>query len=150
MLIGISPVISPDLLTILDRMGHGDEIVLSDAFYPADTCNKTVIRADGIKIPQLLDGILRLINIDPYVKDSLVMMAPVKGDKLDPSVEKRYYDVIKERWPDAPSITRISRFDFYERSKSAFAVVVTGETATYGNIIIKKGVTPIAKEFQKQ
>lgn len=149
MLIGISPVISPDLLSVLDRMGHGDEIVLSDAFYPAETCNKTVLRADGIKVPELLNGILRLINIDPYVKDSLVMMAPVEGDKLDPSVEKSYVDVIKKRWPKAPAITRIGRFEFYERSKSAFAVVVTGETATYGNIIIKKGVTPISKEFLK-
>ena len=149
MLIGVSPVISPELISVLHRMGHGDEIVLSDAFYPADSCNARVLRADGIKIPALLDGILRLINIDPYVKDPLVMMKAVKGDSLDPAVEESYMKAIKNIYPDAPSITRIDRFDFYERSKTAFAVVVTGETVKYGNIIIKKGVVPVAPHWAK-
>ena len=87
MLIGVSPVISPELISVLHRMGHGDEIVLADAFFPGDTCNSRVIRADGIRIPQLLDGILRLINLDPYVPAPVAMMAPVPGDELDMSVE---------------------------------------------------------------
>ncbi len=149
MLINVSPVISPELISILHRMGHGDELVLADAFYPGDTCNTTVLRADGIKIPQLLDGILRLINLDSYASDSLVMMAPVEGDELDISVENSYLSAIKNIYPDAPAITRIGRFDFYERSKSAFAVVVTGETVKYGNIIIKKGVVPVTDIFLK-
>jgi L-fucose mutarotase len=128
-------------------MGHGDEIVLSDAFYPADTCNQRVIRADGIRIPSLLDGIMRLINIDPYVPDALVMMEPVKGDSLDPDVEASYMKAIHHYYPDAPAVKRIGRFEFYERSRSAFAVVVTGETVKYGNIIIKKGVVPVGTDF---
>jgi L-fucose mutarotase len=147
MLIGISPVISPELLVVLDKMGHGDELVLSDAFYPADTCNQKVIRADGIRIPALLDGIMRLINIDSYVPDALVMMEPVKGDILDTSVEESYKEAIRHIYPDAPVVKRISRFEFYERSKSAFAVVVTGETVKYGNIIIKKGVVPVGTDY---
>ncbi len=147
MLMNVSPVISPELIYALHRMGHGDELVLTDAFYPGDSCNSRVIRADGVKIPELLDGIMRLINIDPYVSDSLVMMQPVEGDELDMSVEKSFMDAIKNIYPDAPSITRIGRFDFYERSKSAFAIVVTGETVKYGNIIIKKGVVPVGKDF---
>ena len=147
MLIGVSPVIGPELISVLHRMGHGDELVLSDAFYPADSCNQRVLRADGIRIPSLLDGILRLINIDPYVKDALVMMAPVKGDVLDDSVEASYVKAIKRIYPDAPPITRIDRFAFYERSKSAFAVVVTGATVKYGNIIIKKGVVPVSGDW---
>ncbi|MGP1523886.1 MAG: L-fucose mutarotase [Treponema sp.] len=147
MLIGVSPVISPELISVLHRMGHGDELVLSDAFYPGDSCNARVLRADGIRVPALLDGILRLINIDPYVSDPLVMMNAAKGDTLDPAVEASYVKVIKNIYPDAPAITHIDRFAFYERSKSAFAIVVTGETAKYGNIIIKKGVVPVADHW---
>ena len=143
MLIGIDPVISPELLDALFRMGHGDEIVLADAFFPGDSMNSRVIRADGIRIPQLLDGILALINLDSYVPHPVAMMAPVPGDNLDESVEKSYRAVIDRRWPGAPAIERVERFAFYERSKKAFAVLMTGETVKYGNIILKKGVIPV-------
>jgi len=143
MLIGINPVISPELLDALFRMGHGDEIVLADAFFPGDSMNSRVIRADGIRIPALLDGILSLINLDSYVSDPVAMMAPVIGDKLDESVEKSYRNIIDKHWPETPVIERIERFAFYERAKKAFAVLMTGETVKYGNIILKKGVIPL-------
>ncbi|MDR0442775.1 MAG: L-fucose mutarotase [Treponema sp.] len=143
MLIGIDPVISPELLDALFRMGHGDEIVLADAFFPGDSVNPKVIRADGIKIPALLNGILALINLDAYVPHPVVMMAPVSGDSLDTAVETSYRAAINKRWPDTPPIERIERFAFYERAKKAFAVVMTGETVKYGNIILKKGVIPV-------
>jgi L-fucose mutarotase len=142
MLIGIDPVISPQLLDVLFRMGHGDEIVLADAFFPGDSCNSRVIRADGIKIPALLDGILQLINLDSYVPHPVAMMAPVQGDNLDEEVEKSYRAVIDRRWPGTPAVERIERFAFYERAKKAFAVVMTGETVKYGNIMLRKGVIP--------
>jgi len=145
MLIGVASCISPELIAILHRMGHGDEIVLADAFFPGDSCNERVVRADGIRIPELLDGILRLINLDSYVEAPLMMMAPVPGDALDPSVEASYRIPIDERWPLTPPIARIERFAFYERAKKAFAVVMTGETVKYGNIILKKGVVPVAR-----
>ena len=144
MLKGISPLLSPELLATLARMGHGDEIVLADAHFPGETFNSRVIRADGLGIPALLDAILPLLVIDTYVPDPLVMMAPVAGDSLDPSVETSYLVPIRKHASSAPAMTRIDRFAFYERSRSAFAVVMTGETAKYGNIILKKGVTPIA------
>jgi len=144
MLKGISPAISPELLMVLSQMGHGDEIVLSDAHFPAHTFGKKVLRADGVKIEALLDGILPLFVLDPYVKDPVVMMAAVKGDKLDPAVEAAYLKPIKKHAPNAPKIARIERFAFYERAKQAFAIVISGETAKYGNIILKKGVTPLA------
>lgn len=147
MLIGVSSVISPELISVLHRMGHGDEIVLADAFFPGDTCNGRVIRADGIRIPQLLDGILRLINLDSYVPAPVAMMAPVSGDQLDMSVEESYRKVIDRLWPGTPATDRIERFAFYERAKDAFAVVVTGETVKYGNIILKKGVVPVSADF---
>ena len=145
MLIGIDPVISPELLDTLFRMGHGDEIVLADAFFPGDSCNSRVIRADGIKIPVLLDGILALINLDSYVPHPLVMMAVGAGDTLDPEVEKSFRAVIDKRWPGTPPVEWVERFAFYERTKKAFAVVMTGETVKYGNIILKKGVIPTGK-----
>ncbi|MBN1866656.1 L-fucose mutarotase [Candidatus Sumerlaeota bacterium] len=142
MLKGISPVLSPDLLYILARMGHGDEIVLTDAHYPAESNAKRLLRADGVRIVPLLEGILQIFPIDPplYCKDPLVMMAPVPGDSLDPETEPSYRAVIDKYCPERPPITRIERFDFYERSRQAFAIVITGETAKYSNIILKKGV----------
>lgn len=141
MLRGIAPVLSPDLLAILCRMGHGDEIVLADAHFPAESLNARVLRADGIAIPALLRGILPLIHLDQYDPAHLIMMAAVPGDQLDPQVETDYLAAISPHAPDHHPITRIDRFAFYERSKQAFAVVMSGETAKYGNILLKKGVT---------
>ena len=145
MLIGINPVISPELLDTLFRMGHGDEIVLADAFFPGDSMNSRVIRADGIRIPVLLDGILALMNLDSYVPHPVAMMAPVPGDNLDETVEKSYREVIDRRWTGTPAVERVERFAFYERAKKAFAVLMTGETVKYGNIILKKWVIPLGK-----
>ena len=143
MLIGISPLISPDLLSVLYRMGHGDELVLADAHFPGETYGQRVLRADGLRIADLLDAILPLFALDSYVESPLTMMAPVPGDQLDPAVEASYRQAIDRHWPDTPPIQRIDRFDFYERTKAAFAVLMTGETVQYGNIILKKGVTPL-------
>jgi len=117
--------------------------VLADAHFPGETMNARVVRADGLRIPDLLDAILPLFELDAYVDDPLVMMAAVEGDTLDPSVEATYCEAIDRHAPDAPAIARIERFAFYERARGAFAVVMTGETAKYGNIILKKGVTPV-------
>jgi L-fucose mutarotase len=143
MLIGINPVISPELLDVLFRMGHGDELVLADAFFPGDTYNTRVIRADGIRIPALLEGILALINLDYAVPHPVIMMRAIPEDALDPKVEASYRAVIDRRWPGTPPTERIERFAFYERTKGAYAVVMTGETVKYGNIILKKGVIPV-------
>ncbi len=140
MLRNIDPVISPELLDVLFRMGHGDEIVLADAFFPGDTFGQRVVRADGIGIPRLLEGICPLITLDTYVDSPLFMMQPVPGDELDMEVEKAYRQAIDKTWPDTPAVVRVERFAFYEQSKEAYAVVMTGETSKYGNIILKKGV----------
>lgn len=143
MLKGISQLISPELLAVLARMGHGDEIILADAHFPGETFNPNVIRADGLRIPDLLLAILPLFELDSYVDHPVVMMAAVEGDTLDPQVEVSYLASITPSNPQVPPIERIDRFAFYERAKSAFAVVMTGETAKYGNVLLKKGVTPI-------
>lgn len=143
MLKGISPLISPQLLGVLARMGHGDEIVLADAHFPGESINKRTIRADGLQVANLLKAILPLFELDSYVDHPLVMMDAVKGDSLNPSVEKSYLKAIQTTNPEITAIKRIERFAFYDRARSAFAVVITSETAKYGNIILKKGVTRV-------
>jgi len=143
MLKGISPIISPKLLETLARMGHGDEIILADAHFPAESFNDNVLRADGLKIADLLAAILPLFELDAYVPQPLIMMDAVEGDHLDATVEEAYLKSIHLTNPDVAPIKRIDRFTFYEQAQKAFAVVMTGETAKYGNIILKKGVTPV-------
>ena len=143
MLKGISPLFSPELLATIYEMGHGDEIVLADAHFPAAALNANVIRADGLRIPDLLDAILPLFELDTYHKHPILMMDAVKGDKLDPEVEKSYLQVIRKHCPGAPAVHRLERYEFYNRAEEAFAIVATGEIAKYGNIILKKGVTPV-------
>lgn len=143
MLKGISPVINPELLKTLAMMGHGDEIILADAHFPGESINRNVIRADGIRIPDLIEGILPLLEPDQYVDYPFIMMAAVDGDELDTEVERRYMESIHKTYPRVEKVERIERFAFYKRATKAFAVVMTGELAKYGNIIIKKGVTPI-------
>ena len=142
MLLGISPLISPELLDTLYRMGHGDEIVLADAHFPGESLGRRVIRADGLEIAPLLGGIAPLLILDQYVENPTAMMEPVEGDSLDPDVEARYLKALRATWPVTIAPERLERFSFYERSRNAFAVVMTGEAAKYGNIILKKGVTP--------
>ncbi len=143
MLKGIHPAVSPELLKTLAEMGHGDEIILADAHFPGHSVNARVLRADGLSIATLLDAILPLFELDSYAPP-LVMMAAVPGDTLDPAVEESYLRAIRLHVPDAKPPERIDRFDFYDRARAAFAVVMSGETAKYGNILLKKGVTPTA------
>ncbi|WP_373819593.1 L-fucose mutarotase [Glaesserella sp.] len=142
MLKGIHPALSPVLLKVLAEMGHGDEIVLSDAHFPAHQLHHNVIRADGLQIATLLEAITPLFEYDQYVECPLAMMSAVPGDTLDPTVEERYLAAISKVNGSAPKVERVARFAFYDRTKTAYAVVVTGELAKYGNIILKKGVTP--------
>lgn len=141
MLRGISPLLSPDLLATLARMGHGDEIVLADAHFPGESIHSRVVRADGLRIADLLGAIMPLFTPDQYVPHPLAMMAAVPGDTLDPQVEESYLSAIRATWPDIAPIERVERFAFYDRARAAYAVVMTGEIAKYGNIILKKGVT---------
>ena len=124
-------------------MGHGDEIVLADAHFPGESVGPEVIRADGLRIAPLLDAILPLLELDSFIPHPVAMMDAVPGDSLDPSVEAAYLEAIHRHAPGTPAIERVERFAFYERARDAFAVVMTGETAKYGNVILVKGVTPV-------
>ncbi len=144
MLKGISPLVSPEMLATLSAMGHGDELVLADAHFPAATFgrNAVVLRADGISVECLLDAILPLFELDSYGGAPMITMEAVPGDALDPAVEASYRAAADRAGYAWASMERLERFAFYERSKKAFAIVQTGETRKYGNLIIRKGVTP--------
>jgi L-fucose mutarotase len=143
MLKGISPYLSPELLALLYRMGHGDEIVLADAHFPGHSLGPQVLRADGIPIKTLLEGILPLFELDTYAPP-LIMMDIVPGDTLDPEVERDYMDVVHRHAASAAPPQRLERHAFYARAKTAFAIVMTGELRKYGNLLLKKGVTPVS------
>ncbi|XP_030297364.1 fucose mutarotase isoform X1 [Sparus aurata] len=151
---GIPSVLSPELLYALAKMGHGDEIVLADANFPTSSicaCGPKEIRADalcnlyaGLGIPKLLEAILKLLPLDTYVPHAAAVMDLVDSDKrrgLAVPVWVTYSDLLTETGTRTP-IETVERFAFYERAKKAFAVVATGETALYGNLILKKGVIP--------
>ncbi|MFA3759802.1 L-fucose mutarotase [Yersinia sp. 2466 StPb PI] len=145
MLKTISPLLSPQLLKTLAEMGHGDEIIFSDAHFPAHAIGKNggplVIHADGLSVSTLLAATIPLFELDSYAPP-LVMMAAVAGDTLDAAVEKRYLHALFGSQEALP-VERIDRFAFYQRAQQAYAIVITGETAKYGNILLKKGVTPV-------
>lgn len=140
MLKNISPIISPQLLKILCEMGHGDEIVLADANFPAESIahNNQIIRADGIGMPELLEAILPLFPLDQYDDENFIVMQVVEGDP-QPIIWENFKEIIDEHAPGS-DITFIERFSFYDRAKKAYAVVATGEKSQYANVILKKGV----------
>lgn len=139
MLRGISPLIGPDLLGVLYRMGHGDELLLADAHFPAESLGRRVVRCDGHHVVELLDGILPLITLDRYVATPTFLMAPVAGDHADLAIAAAYQRVVRSHHPWAPEAARIERENFYLQARACFAIVVTGDTTRYGNLIIRRG-----------
>ena len=121
---------------------QGNEIVLADAHFSGHSIHNKVIRAEGLKIDALLEDIMPLFILDQYVKNPLSMMAPSEGDRLDPKVEVSYLKFIRISWPDTQPPERIESFAFYNRARKTYTVVMTGDTAKYGTLILKEEVTP--------
>ena len=138
MLKGIPGIISPELLKILDEMGHGDEIVIGDGNFPAESMGQRTVRADGHGVSALLDAILQLMPLDTYVESPVVLMEVVPGDPVVPTIWDEFQEIVEKREP--AKISHIERFAIYERAKKAYAVIATGETAIYANVLLKKGV----------
>ena len=138
MLKGIPKIVSPELLKILSEMGHGDEIVIADANFPAENYGKRVVRADGLGGIEMLKAVLALLPLDTYAEQNFMLMETVKGDSK-PCIWGDYFD-IASKMDDNLREGYLERFAFYERAKQAYAVIATGEEAVYANIIIKKGV----------
>ena len=141
MLKGIPSILSPELLKILMEMGHGDTIVIGDGNFPAASiaAGSRLVRLDGHGVPEILDAILQLFPLDPYVEAPVSLMEVVPGDPVETPIWDVYATVVKKHEPDV-KIGHIERFAFYDEARKAYAVVATGETALYANIILRKGV----------
>ena len=141
MLKNISPIVSPELLKVLSEMGHGDEIVIADGNFPSMSVNNRVIRADGISGTDMLKAVISLIPLDTYSDPNAMLMQLCAGDEdLPTPIWDEYKQILTDAEGDKVKIGQIERFAFYERAKTAYAVIATGESAIYAHLILKKGV----------
>jgi len=139
MLKGIPPVLGPELLHILRAMGHGDEIAIVDANYPAEAAGPVVVRLDGHSATDILDAVLTLMPLDDFVDDAAFCMAVVgEPDKRMPVMDE--FDAIIARYETDMKVRPVERFAFYDKVRSAFAIIQTGERRLYGNVLLKKGI----------
>lgn len=139
MLKGIPPILGPDLLYILRAMGHGDEIALVDANYPATSAGPELVRIDGVDVSALLDAVLTVMPLDTFVDQQAFGMAVIGQPDSFADTHTDFDRIIKKHEPEM-SLSLIERFAFYERVHGAFAVIQTGERRLYGNVLLKKGV----------
>ncbi len=137
MLKNIPKIIPPELLKILCEMGHGDEIVIADGNFPSAAYGKRVIYLSGNGGVEVLRAVLELLPLDTYAHP-LYLMEKVKGDTVDTPIWNEYKETVKPHTDS--NFEYLERYEFYERSKAAYAVIATGESALYANVLIKKGV----------
>jgi L-fucose mutarotase len=142
MLKGIDPVLSPDLLMVLRAMGHGDEITIVDGNFPADALANRLVRLDGLEATRVLDAILSVMPLDPpeFAPEAAWRMQVVGDPQAEQPIFGLFREIIARREGPEFVLGSIERFAFYERVKSSYAIVVTGERRLYGNIILKKGI----------
>ncbi len=140
MLKSIPNILSPDLLKILMEMGHGDEIVVADGNFPSASVARRLVRLDGHGVPEILEAVLTLFPLDTYVKAPVSLMAVTPGDNVQPVIWEEYRRIIQKSKEPFKEFEHVERFEFYERARKAYAVIATGESALYANIILKKGV----------
>lgn len=142
MLKKIPAIVSPALIKILMEMGHGDEICLADGNFPAESMGGRVVRLDGHGTLNILKAILEFFPLDTFVKNPVMLMKTVDDKMPPPEIWNEYKRIIEasEEKSAFKEFEMIERFEFYERAKECYAVVATGETALYANIILKKGV----------
>ncbi|MBE5775058.1 MAG: fucose isomerase [Clostridiales bacterium] len=141
MLKGIPNLLTPDLLKILMEMGHGDTIVIGDGNFPHASMSKGnyLVRLDGHNANEVLDAILTVFPLDTYVEEPVTLMAVTPGDPTVPVIWEDFKALIEKHQPGT-KIGKVSRFDFYDEAKKAYAIVSTSESALYANLILKKGV----------
>lgn len=143
MLKGIPKILSPELLKVLCEMGHSDRLVIADGNFPAETVGKDaiVIRCDGNNVPELLEAILQVFPLDTYVEQPVNLMAVMAGDNVKTPIWDTYREIVERH--DARGracIGQIERFQFYEEARKAHAIIATGESAQYANIMLQKGL----------
>ncbi len=140
MLRNIPPILSPDLLHSLRAMGHGDDIVIADANFPATALGARCHRLDGLTATEVLEAILRVLPLDIYVPNPALVMEVVDDPDAVPPIVAEFQSLVTSTADNPAELGKLERFAFYDRAKTAFAIIQTGETRLYGNIILKKGV----------
>ena len=139
MLKNIPPILGPDLLGLLRAMGHGDEIAIVDANYPADSAGPILIRLDGISATDVLDAILTLMPLDDFVDEAAICMQVVGNAGRREPVMDEFERIVRQHEPKM-GLASLERFAFYERVSKGYAIIQTGERRLYGNILLKKGI----------
>ncbi|MBU2936690.1 MULTISPECIES: RbsD/FucU family protein [Pacificibacter] len=140
MLRNIPPILSPDILWSLRAMGHGDELVIVDANFPATALGARCHRLDGLTATDVLKAVLTVMPLDSYVPDPALVMEVVGDPDAVPPIVAEFQTITLETADNPVTLGKLERFAFYDRAKTAFAIIQTGETRLYGNIIVKKGV----------
>ncbi len=147
MLKGIDPLLNPDLLYVLRAMGHGDELVVCDTNFPADsvaqeTVHGALLRMDGASAARAIEAVLSLMPLDTFVDVAAERMEVVDRPDEIPAVQQEVQAVIDAAEGRAQPMGSLERFAFYARARQAYAVLATGERRFYGCFILKKGVLP--------
>ena len=140
MLKGIDPLLGPDLLRVLAAMGHGDEVVIADANFPAESSAQRLVRLDGVDATRAAVAILSVLPLDEHVKAPAAVMAVVGDPDAELPIVDEFHRIAEAAHGQPVSFERVERFAFYERARQAFAIVATGERRPYGNLILTKGV----------
>jgi L-fucose mutarotase len=141
MLKGVDPILGPELLAILRAMGHGDDIAIVDANFPATSSAKRLVRMDGVDAPRMVRAVLSVLPLDTFVPNAAFRMAVVDNPDDTPPITKEFAALLAASGYQG-EIEPIERFAYYERAKDAYAIVATGERRYWGNLILKKGAIP--------
>ncbi len=140
MLNNIHWLLGPELLYVLRRMGHGDEIALVDANFPGESHGRRLVRMDGVSATDALEAIVSVLPLDTYTNCSAYTMQVVGDADAVPDIVLTFRQIVAQYSPHAVQFGTLERHDFYSRAREAFAVVATGERRLYGNILLIKGV----------
>ena len=139
MLLGLDPLLTGELLAALDAMGHSDSVCLADAHFPAARVARAagarLLDLPGVGTPDLLRAVCSVLPLDDA--PAVDLMASADGEVLP--VQRALADAAGV---GLPGVRFVDRFAFYDDAASAFLVVRTGETRTYGNVLVRKGVVP--------
>lgn len=140
MLKGIPPLISPDLMKTMMEMGHGDELVITNANFPAASNAKRLLRCDGSDILEVLEAILRFFPLDSFIPNPVTLMDTASGETEPPLVWAECKAVIQRFEPWVVDFNIVDRHTFYGQAQKAYAIVTSGERRRYANLILKKGI----------
>jgi L-fucose mutarotase len=140
MLKNLDPILSPDLLQALRQMGHGDEIAIVDANFPAYAQGPRVVRLDGVDATRALDAILSVLPLDDFVEEAAWRMQVVGAPDAQEPIFAEFREIVARREGSQFRIGVLERYAFYARAAKSFALVATNEKRLYGNIILKMGV----------